>query len=199
MKKIAFIVVLVFLLCPVVYSQILKKTTGSAKAVRKLVVYDEGRGSTFAPTGTMGDLNAIQVDMNCAVKPKGGKYCMRWRYDISKHVKEGWTGVYWQYPPNNWGTKKGMNLTGYKKLTFWVRGETGNEVIDIKVGGITGDIPDTCSKELKSLRLSKEWKQYTIDLSDCDLSNIIGGFCWSADGSKNSGIVTFYFDNIIYE
>lgn len=199
MRKIAFIVALALSLCPSVYPQVLKKTTGTLKPVKKLVVYDEGKGSTFVPSGWMGDTNAIQIDTNCATKPKSGKYCMRWKYDISKSTKNGWAGVYWQYPANNWGSKKGMDLTGYKKLSFWIRGETGKEVLDIKVGGITGDFPDSCSRELKGIRLSSEWKQYTIDVSGCNLSNVIGGFCWAADSGKNTGVVTFYLDNIIYE
>ncbi|MDD4879568.1 MAG: hypothetical protein PHR22_03845 [Candidatus Omnitrophica bacterium] len=199
MKKIAFVAALILCLCPSVYPQILNKTTGAVKPVRKLVVYDDSKAGAYSPSGWMGDLGSVQVDASSAVKPRSGRYCMRWKYDTTKKGKEGWAGVYWQYPANNWGTKKGMDLTGYKKLSFWIRGEAGGEVIDVKVGGITGDFPDTCSKELKGLRLSKDWKQYTVDLSGCDLSNVIGGFCWAADSNKNSGIVTFYLDGIIYE
>lgn len=180
-------------------SQVMKRSMpGSIKAVKKVVVYEEGKG-VFAPSGWMGDTSAIAVDANCPLKPKNGKACIKWTYDVSKSSKNGWAGVYWQYPANNWGNTKGQDLTGHKKLSFWVRGDKGGEVIDMKIGGITGKFADTVSKELKGVKLSSEWKQYVIDLSGRDLSNVIGGFCWAADSKLNSKTITFYFDDIVYE
>ncbi|MDD5073442.1 MAG: carbohydrate binding domain-containing protein [Candidatus Omnitrophica bacterium] len=199
MKKLVVFVLAFSFLGVLGHAQILKRPgSGSVKTVQKVAVYDEGKG-IFVPSGWMGDVGAIKVEPKCAEKPKKGKYCMKWTYDISKDAKNGWAGVYWQYPANNWGTKSGLDLTGHKKLTFWAKGETGKEVINIIAGGIKGQVPDSFVKELKGTKLSSGWKQYTIDLSGRDLSNVSGGFCWTADSKLNKGAVTFYFDDILYE
>ncbi len=199
MKKVFVCVLALLMLVSYGHAQVLKNTPrGSLKPIQKVAVYDEGKG-TFAPSGWMGDVGAIKVDANCTVKPKSGKQCMKWTYDISKDSKNGWAGVYWQYPANNWGAKKGLDLTGHKKLTFWARGETGKEVINITAGGIKGEVPDSFIKELKGVKLSSEWKQYTIDLSNKDMSNVAGGFCWTADSKVNKGTVIFYFGGVFYE
>ena len=199
MKKV-FLMVIALSVAAAGYAQVLKSPTSSiSKSAKKVVVYEEGKGGTFAPSGWMGDTSALKIDPNCTTKPKDGKFCMKWTYDISKGGQNGWAGAYWQYPANNWGTLKGFDLTGHKKLSFWVRGETGKEVVDFTAGGIKGKIADTFIKEMKEVKLSSEWKQYTIDLSGKDLSNVSGGFCWTADSKKNAGNVTLYLDDIIYE
>jgi len=194
-----FICVLAFSTLSVLgYTQVMNKPASVIRFVKKVAVYEEGQG-TFIPSGWMGDFKAISVDPKCKVKPKNGTYCIKWTYDIAKSTKEGWAGVYWQYPQNNWGTRKGMDLTGHKKLSFWVRGETGKEVINITIGGIKGEHPDTFIREMKGIKLSSAWKQYTIALTGRDLSNVSGGFCWTADSRQNKGEVVFYFDDIIYD
>ena len=113
----------------------------------------------------------------------------------------GWMGIFWQQPANNWGEKKGgFNLTGAKKLTFWARGAQGGEKIaEFKMGGITGEYSDTDSVTMGPIELTKEWKQYTLDLSGKDLSNIIGGFCFAMSKEDNPNGCIFYIDDIIYE
>lgn len=199
MKKVSLCVLTLFLSASIGYAQVLNKpSTGPLKPVRKVPVYVEGKG-LFAPSGWMGDVGAISVDAQCTTKPKAGKYCMRWTYNISKDAKNGWAGVYWQYPANNWGSKKGLDLTGHKRLIFWVRGDTGKEIINIQLGGIKGEHPDSFIKELKGIKLSTQWKQYVIDLSGRDLSNVNGAFCWTAESRQNTGNVVFYFGDIVYE
>lgn len=182
------------------HAQIMKKapSSGSMKPVKKVTVYEEGKG-VFAPSGWMGDVSCIKADPNCTEKPKTGKFCSKWVYDNSKGASQGWAGVYWLYPENNWGGKKGMDLSGHKRLSFWIRGETGKEVVSIKIGGVKGDFPDTVTKELVALKLGSQWKQYSIDLTGRDLSNISGGFCWTADGKLNPKGCTFYLDEVVYE
>ena len=47
------------------------------------------------------------------------------------------------------------------------------------------------------VRLTKEWKEYTIDLSQADLSSVIGGFCFSLNADENSGGCVFYLDDVV--
>ncbi len=54
---------------------------------------------------------------------------------------------------------------GATRLTFWGRGENGGErVHEFRIGGIIGQYPDSDVATLSNIRLTKEWKQYTIDL-----------------------------------
>lgn len=196
MKRAFFMLLAVAIAAPG-YAQIMKKAAPSG-AVKKVFVYEEGKGA-FAPSGWMGDKGFVKVDPNCTVMPKTGKFCMKWSYENSKDATNGWAGVFWLFPENNWGAKKGMDLTGHKKLSFWIRGETGKEVVTIKMGGVKGEFKDTVTKELNSLKLSSQWKQYSVDLTGRDLSNVAGGFCWTADSKLNPKGCTFYLDEVVYE
>jgi hypothetical protein len=182
------------------HAQVLKRTipSGGTRSVAKVAVYEEGKG-VFSPSGWMGDVSCIKADPKCPDKPKTGKMCMKWIYDNSKGGQAGWAGVYWLYPENNWGGKKGMDLTGHKRISFWIRGEDGGEVVSIKIGGVKGEFKDSVMKELNALKLGSQWKQYSIDLTGRDLSNIAGGFCWTADGKLNPKGCTFYLDEVVYE
>lgn len=166
------------------------------------VYYDHlARDNHYIPSGWMGDNGAVRVKSAWRENPHTGQTCMRWIYSGESTQGAGWAGVYWQNPANNWGKiKGGYDLTGAKKLSFWARGEKGGETVEFKVGGIMGDYSDTSEASTGPISLSKEWKQYTIDLSSEDLSYINGGFCWVASqaDTPEEGI-TFYLDDIVYE
>ncbi len=166
------------------------------------VYYDRGsRGNHFIPSGWMGDYGDIKISENCTDNPHSGKTCIKVTYTAQGKQGANWAGMYWQWPPNNWGEKKGgYDLTGAKKLTLWARGENGGEtVLEFKVGGLTGTYSDSDSASIGPIQLTKEWKKYTIDLSDCDLSYISGGFCWVTNAMANPKGCTFYLDDIQYE
>jgi hypothetical protein len=92
-----------------------------------------------------------------------------------------WAGVYWQYPDGNWGDEPGRRIIGAKKLVFWVRGDTGGELVSFKIGGNDRKkYKDSLNKSLGPLKLTTEWKEYEIDLNGADTSSVIGAFSWSA-------------------
>ena len=143
------------------------------------VYKDQGaRGNHYIPSGWMGDYGDMKINPGCNIKVHSGTTAFQVKYNAKMAQNAGWCGIYWQNPPNNWGDKKGgFNLTGAKKLTFWACGEKGGEVIsEFKVGGISGEYPDSDSASIGPIELSKKWQQYTIDLTGRDLTNIIGGF-----------------------
>jgi len=159
----------------------------------------------FIPSGWMPATAArdIKVDNNCSTTaPYSGSTCIRCEYKNTSGTR--WAGIYWQQPANNWGAMPnvGFNLTGATKLTFWAKGETGNERIsEFKMGGMaSGEYPDSDSAGVGPIQLTKEWQKYEIDLKGRDLSYVIGGFCWSTniDNNDPEGIV-FYIDDIRYE
>lgn len=155
----------------------------------------------FSPSGWMGDYGDLKINDKFMDNPHGGSTSIQIQYSNKASQGARWAGIYWQNPPNNWGTRPGgFNLTGATKLTFWIRGDKGGErVEEIKVGGIGGDYADTDTAGIGPVELTTEWKQYTIDLTGRNLSSISGGFCWAANLDGNPDGFTFYLDDIRYE
>lgn len=155
----------------------------------------------YIPSGWMGDYGDIKISQNSKEDPYFGSTCIK--IDYLNRVSQGarWTGVYWQHPANNWGSvDKGMDLSKATKLTFWARGKQGGEIIEeFKTGGIMGEYSDSDTAGIGPVKLTKEWKQYTVDLTGKDLSYIIGGFCWAASLDMNPEGMTFFLDEIRYE
>jgi outer membrane protein OmpA-like peptidoglycan-associated protein len=116
---------------------------------------------------------------------------------------QGWSGIYWQNPANNWGERAGTagyDLRGAKKLIFWARGEKGGEKIhEVRIGGITGRYPDSDVATMGPITLTSAWQKYELDLTGKDLRHIIGGFGVFLSKSENHGEVTLYLDDIAYE
>lgn len=154
----------------------------------------------FCPSGWMGDVNSLKFNDDWNVNPHSGSSCIRIVY-VPSHSGLKWAGIYWQNPPNNWGFKEGsLDLTGARRLTFWARGERGGEIIEkFRVGGIIGRYPDSDAAYITRITLTKEWKQYIIDLTGKDLTYICGGFCWVAKLEDNLDGLIFYLDDIRYE
>ncbi|MCP4649183.1 MAG: hypothetical protein GY853_03760 [PVC group bacterium] len=166
------------------------------------VYYDRGnRQNHYIPSGWMGDHGDIKMNENCKENPHSGKSCIKFTYTAEGKQGANWCGVAWQNPANNWGEKNGgKDLTGATKLTFWARGEQGNErILEFKFGGIGGTYADSDSMGIGPIDVTTEWQQYTIDLTDTDLSYIIGGFCWSTNADANPDGCVFYLDDIQYE
>ncbi len=167
---------------------------------------ESGKLSTFSPSGYMGDASALSsITSNYdesapASTGRTGKTSLVIRY--SPKGKEGWAGLYWLTPANNWGRIKGAgyDLSRAERLTFWMRGEKGGErLAQVKVGGVNGPFPDSDSATLGPLVLSQEWQQYTVDLEGKDLRHIVGGFMFLIRRSDNVRGATFYIDEIVFK
>ncbi|MFA5157341.1 MAG: hypothetical protein WC532_08200 [Candidatus Omnitrophota bacterium] len=175
----------------------------AAEAQKTFGVYSNKnvQGNHYAPSGWMGDVGDIKLNDQFAENPHSGPNCMQFVYSGKKSQNQGWAGVYWQNPANNWGTKKGgFDLTGMTKLTFWARGAKGGEVIQkFMVGGIKGTYPDTAVVEMGPVELTDTWKEYTINLAGKDLSYISGGFAWVTTSDLNPNGATFFIDDVKFE
>jgi hypothetical protein len=162
----------------------------------KLVVYADGMTTRpYDPSGWMGNRGVIRMDEKCSTTPHSGATCLK----IDYLALDKWGGVIWQNPPNDWGDKPGgYNLTGATALTFWARGEDGGEKVKIVFGVIKSDKPhsDTASGELEVV-LTKEWTQYSMNLTGKDLSRIKTGFGWTVAGQGKP--IAFYLDDVKYE
>lgn len=157
----------------------------------------------FYPSGWMGDWGEVKYNDDSRTGVYDGQSCIRITYFAKGFHGAGWAGMYWQNPLKNWGTVAGggFNLTKAKKLIFYARGEYGGEVIsEFKIGGISGNYPDSGTASIGPIVLTDQWQEYAIDLSLMDLSYISGGFCWSTSKDANAGRpITFYLDGIKYE
>lgn len=165
-------------------------------------VYKDGFSGInhYAPSGWMGDYGDIRIKEMWKDNPKAGKSCIKISYSASNSQGSGWGGIYWQNPPNNWGgLKGGFDLTGAKRLYFYAKGETGEEYIEFKMGGLFGRYSDsTTGNRTDAIRLNKEWTLYAIDLEGMDLSYISGGFCVAFSAILNPTGAVFYLDEIYY-
>ena len=179
-----------------------KRTQRTISATVPWIIYTESDQpvNKFFPTGWMGDLKDFSgnpndvLNVSCTENPKSQKYCIK--IDYTRGSK-GWGGIYWQYPENNWGDHPGYNISGANKLTFWAKGEMGGEKAKFIVGGINSSgkpYRDSFESSTGVIGLTTDWRKYTIDLKNNNLTDVIGGFCWVADRGS-----TIYLDDIQFE
>ena len=167
-------------------------------------------GQFFIPSGHMGCAESVPIiAINTAdfTQPHSGQTCIR--VEINSWANCGrtlWAGVYWQNKENNWGNESGENFSGkgFTKVTFWAKGHKGKEVVIFGSGGINKlqykDSYNTrYTTEGKNVILSNQWKQYVINLTEADLSSVIGGFFFSVEERANQDGLTFYLDDIYFE
>ena len=188
---------------PIVAEKIIQEI--KEKNFQPFIVYqDKGSRNRFVPSGYMPTGECLELNDAWTTDCIEGASCIRVVYDTACSQKSRqWAGIYWLNPADNWGNKKGgYNLSSASKLVFWAKGEHGGEQIaEFKIGGvgIGQDYPDSDSASIGPVILSKEWKEYSIDLRGKDLSFISGGFAWAANADSNREGCTFYLDHIRYE
>jgi len=172
---------------------------------KPFVVYkDKGSPNRFTPSGYMPNGECLKMADSHTQMCHEGKTCIKINYSVECSKKgRNWAGIYWLNPPDNWGDRKGgYNLTGAERLTFWARGEKGGERIEeFKIGGVGRgmDYPDSDNAFIGPVILTKEWKEYTIDLRGKDLAYISGGFAWVTNTEANPQECIFYLDTIEYK
>ena len=196
-------IIQIFLFC-IVFTffanyQVYTQYTQPNKKTEDRIVLPIKLDSKFVPSGWMGDGKA------------GKKYLLFKRVPVSINDEKQvginiiysngptWAGIYWQYPENNWGESPGISLVGAKRIVFYAKGENGDEILEFKSGGITGEYGDTFESSTGKIILTKDWKEYSINLEKHNLSNVIGGFSWNASSADNNGKLNFYLANIIIE
>ena len=159
------------------------------------VVVGDSAVSAYAPSGWMGDFGSLTMDASSREQPRSGATCMKFTYGRL----EGWTGVVWQDPPNDWGDRAGgFELSGATRLTFWVRGAMGGERVKFGFGIIPKDkaFYDTATAE-REVTLTPEWRRVEISLKGRPLRRIKSGFWWTLGGQ--GAPVTFFLDDVRYE
>ncbi|MBU1078779.1 MAG: hypothetical protein KKH98_15890 [Spirochaetes bacterium] len=155
--------------------------------------------SYFALSGYLGDV--VNIKILKVEDPYSFKKCMRIAYKPTfEDQNYGWAGIFWQWPPNNWGDndRGGYDLSKARFLYFYARGSKGNELIEFKIGGVKGPYGDSDEATSGIIALSKKWKLYKIDLRKKDLKNIIGGFAVLFQSHLNQDGATVYLNDVYY-
>ena len=163
-------------------------------------------GNHFYPTGWMAesqnDFKYLTINEGYTNDCYSGTSCIEIEFKTNE-IKRNWIGIYWQEPENNWGNIKngGYNLQGAAYLEFKAKGKKGNEEIKFFMGGInSGQYNDSVAQQSTGfIKLTDNWKTYKINLKNCDLTHIIGGFGFETNAVKNPEGATFYLDEIKYK
>jgi hypothetical protein len=157
------------------------------------------------------------MDENWTQQPYSGSSCIKCTFLSKKSNWGGWffmNGAYQakdNHPTLNWGEvpQAGINLKGATHLTFWARGEKGGEKVKFFCFGIGRDnfsgktkkpYPDSAQQvDTGYIKLTKEWKKYSINIMGKNLTNVLLGFAWQTKSTINGHKeITFYLDEISY-
>ena len=196
-SSLKFFVVAVIMLC---LSFITIESKVQSQEVEPFDIWQNFSASGFMGDGMEGTEGYIKLFEGWKGNPHSAPVCIKIVYTPGP---KGWGGIYWLNSPDNWGDKQPGNdfsESGYTRITFWAKGESGGEIVEFKAGGITGQKnEDSFQVTTRKVVLDKTWKKYTMKLERKDLSSVIGGFCWVANKAANPDGVIFYLDDIVYE
>jgi hypothetical protein len=162
-------------------------------------------GTVYTASGYMGDGTVkdkyVQMrPVSGEALPPGARGSVPYEITYQPGGGSGWAGILWQSPPNNWGDKPGQAVRGASKITFWARGERGNEIVKFEAGNnFDGKCRDSFAAGTDNIALTRVWRQYEIDLRGKDLSSVLDAFGWVATVAANPNGLTFYIDSIRYE
>jgi hypothetical protein len=182
----------------------------------------DSAGNHFSARGRFnsagGDDGVPPMIENHTENPHSGISCIKASF---KSKGSNWGGWYFmngslngngRSPSVNWGdiANAGVDLRGATKLTFYAKGEEGNERVEFFALGVGWSVergmpvmpyPDSSPKaSLGYVRLTTEWKKYTVDLAGRNLGYVLGGFGWVTAADQNSfRDLTFYLDDIQFD
>jgi hypothetical protein len=146
----------------------------------------------FVPSGWMGDNTELSIPggVSCPTR-SGGAAGTCYVYDYTAAGgPNGWAGVSWQYPEDNWGVAPGLCVdSGATKVVFQARGAAGGELVSFSAAGESSG----------TKTLTTAWQTFQISLAGVDYDatgtngGVTEGFSWSmaAAGSKR-----IYIDDI---
>jgi hypothetical protein len=158
----------------------------------------------WVPSGWMGDgetPGALAYRL-CEEGAHSPPTCEEWSYDPARGSL-GWAAVAYQCPENNWGSRKGQDLSrrGFTRLTFFARGKEGGERVLFKSGGHThpgAPFPASYACSLGTITLTKTWREYSISLEGEDLSNVPAALVCVVSTQLCPHGCVFYLDDIAF-
>ena len=158
------------------------------------------------------------MNENWRENPYSGSSCIRCEQITHEGDWGGWLFLNGYLPEGsnvpelNDGTAdgQGLDLSGAERLTFFARGERGGEQVEFFTCGFGYNsewnvqvvpFPDSSMKRSTGVvTLTREWTQFSIDLSSADMSSIVCGFGYvlkgNAPGNREK---VCYLDEIRFE
>lgn len=124
-----------------------------------------------------------------------------WRIEFDK--KGGFAGICWKNRAGNEGEAPGDDLSaaGYRRISFWAKGEAGGEIVEFRAGGL-GNVKtryrETFDVTAGKLKLGTSWTEYSIYVSNADLSSVMTPFCALFHQEDNPEKTVIYLDDIQY-
>lgn len=107
----------------------------------------------------------------------------------------------------SWAADKNFNISGAKKVTFYVMGDEGGEVVKFKAAGKKIDkvTAGKASKELdfgivsQPVKLDKGWKKMELDLTKANLNGVTNPFGIGIEKADNKGPVRIFVKAMILD
>lgn len=124
-----------------------------------------------------------------------------WKVHFEKNA--GFGGICWKNKPGNEGEAPGDDLSaaGYRRISFWAKGQNGGEVAEFRAGGL-GNIKtryrDSFDVTAGKIKLNAGWSEYSIYVSDADLSSVMTVFCVLFHREDNADGAVVYLDDLQY-
>lgn len=149
----------------------------------------------FQPGGRVGARRELDVQWGVAAD---GASAVRLAWDDPV----GWTGWVWLHPDTNqWrDAASAVDLSGVTQLVVCARGDQGGEWAEFKMGLFAhpsaGGI-DSAGVTSGRVRLTRDWRTYTLPLAFLDRSRIVSGFAVVLAGRARP--VVIYLRDVRYE
>ncbi|NBC58354.1 MAG: hypothetical protein GVY05_08755 [Bacteroidetes bacterium] len=158
-------------------------------------VYKDNSDLPYTFSAYMGNYKDVEVDLGHTKTVKSGETAIK----ISYKSKKGWYGLGFVDPANDWGDiLGGYDIGDAETFSFWAKASYGDLNTKIGFGLIEDDKPYPDSDiELQEIKLTKEWKKYTIKTKRSDLSYIRSGFVIFTSGEGLTHEI--YIDDIVFE
>ncbi|MFZ0427274.1 MAG: hypothetical protein WAO20_04085 [Acidobacteriota bacterium] len=148
---------------------------------------------SFVPS-RWGEAETVELSLDCRTRVRPDDEdgtCIK----ISYHpADEFWGAVYWETKKES-GVRKPVRLAAGSRISFWARGETGNERVAF-------ELPGNPSSELlarrEATRLDSDWKHFELEIGDRAGTPVTGifGVRWDCATGQNPGGLTFYLDDL---
>jgi hypothetical protein len=146
----------------------------------------------------------------CAGAPaaanRGACYTITYKpQPIGAGAASTWSGFYWQYPDDNWGSMQPLSIaTGAKDISFYAKTMSGGLAVTFEAGGIMNQIsaatPYTDGFSVSQpFNLTTTWTKYTLPMTGLTYSGgVLGAFAWVVS-VPNTNPVTFFIDGVVWE
>ncbi len=185
--------VAIFIMRTAIFCFLLMAIFNQARAEEIYVYKDKSAPQNiFNSVAVSGDNQGLKIKNNFDEIFKKGTTSIKISYVPHADDKNGWVRILWQKPD-------GYNLIGAKKLSFFARGERGDEVVEFGLGSLSASRLDSDSAALAPVLLTKDWQKYKISLFGLDLSKITNGFSCVINRFDNRRGAIFYLDEIRFE